>query len=106
MGFVLWEQVESCELDEMWSFVQNKSNQRWLWLAIDHDTREVLAYTFGKRKDKVFRELKALLEPFGISTFYTDDWGSYVAFPILRTVKRNKNTKETTSYATVFENAN
>ena len=77
MGFVLWEQVESCELDEMWSFVQNKGNQRWLWLAIDHDTHEVLAYTFGKRKDNVFRELKALLEPFGISTFYTDDWGSY-----------------------------
>jgi insertion element IS1 protein InsB len=61
----------------MWSFVQNKNNQRWLWLAIDHDTREVLAYTFGKRKDKVFRELKSLLQPFGISTFYTDDWGSY-----------------------------
>jgi insertion element IS1 protein InsB len=73
----LWEQVESAELDEMWSFVQNKGNQRWLWLAIDHATHEVLAYTFGKRKDKVFRELQSLLEPFGITMFYTDDWGSY-----------------------------
>ena len=73
----MWEQVESAELDEMWSFVQNKGNQRWLWLAIDHDTRSVLAYTFGKRKDEVFRELQALLEPFGITMFYTDDWGSY-----------------------------
>ena len=74
---VLWEQVESVELDEMWSFVQNKGNQRWLWLAIDHNTRTVLAYTFGRRKDKVFRELKALLQPFGITMFFTDDWGSY-----------------------------
>ena len=74
---VLWEQVESAELDEMWSFVQNKGNQRWLWLAIDHNTRTVLAYTFGRRKDKVFRELKALLQPFGITMFFTDDWGSY-----------------------------
>ena len=61
----------------MWSFVQNKGNQRWLWLAIDHATHEVLAYTFGKRKDNVFRELQSLLEPFGITMFYTDDWGSY-----------------------------
>lgn len=61
----------------MWSFVQNKGNQRWLWLAIDHATHTVLAYTFGRRKDKVFRELKSLLEPFGITMFYTDDWGSY-----------------------------
>jgi insertion element IS1 protein InsB len=77
VGIVLWEQVEAAELDEMWSFVQNKGNQRWLWLAIDHDTRKILAYTFGKRKDKVFKKLKSLLAPFGITTFYTDDWGSY-----------------------------
>ena len=74
---ILCEQVEAAELDEMWSFVQKKENQRWLWLAIDHNTHTVLAYTFGQRKDKVFKELKSLLEPFGISIFYTDDWGSY-----------------------------
>jgi len=74
---VLWEQVEAAELDEMWSFVGNKGCQRWLWLAIDRKTHAVLAYVFGQRKDKVFRELKALLEPFGIKMFHTDDWGSY-----------------------------
>lgn len=74
---VFWEQIEEAELDEMWSFVKNKDNQRWLWLAIDHNTHVVLAYTFGQRKDKVFKELKVLLEPFGITTFYSDDWGSY-----------------------------
>ena len=31
----------------------------------------------GERKDRVFLELKGLLEPFGISRFYTDDWGAY-----------------------------
>jgi len=61
----------------MWSFVQNKGNPRWLWLAIDHKTRKVLAFVFGRRKDKVFLKLKALLKPFGITTFYTDDWGAY-----------------------------
>jgi insertion element IS1 protein InsB len=29
------------------------------------------------RKDTVFLQLKALLEPFGIHHFYTDGWGTY-----------------------------
>ena len=61
------------ELDEQWSYVGNKSNQRWLWYAVDHATNTVLAYVFGKRKDVVFKELKALLAPFGITRYYTDD---------------------------------
>jgi insertion element IS1 protein InsB len=28
-------------------------------------------------KDAAFIQLKALLEPFGIQTFYTDVWGAY-----------------------------
>ena len=46
--------VEEVELDEMWSFVGKKSNQRWLWHAIDHNTHAVLAYHFGQPKDKAF----------------------------------------------------
>ena len=64
-------------MDEMWSYVGRKGNQRWLWHAIDRETRQVLAYVFGERKDHVFLELKGLLEPFGIKHFYTDDWGAY-----------------------------
>lgn len=44
---------------------------------MDHGTNTVLAYVFGKRKDVVFKELKALLDPLGISRYYTDDWGAY-----------------------------
>lgn len=65
------------ELDEMWSFVQTKANQRWLWHAIDHQSGHVLAYVFGRRKDTVFLQLQALLEPFGITQFSTDGWGAY-----------------------------
>jgi transposase-like protein len=63
------------ELDEQWSFVGNKSNQRWLWYAVDHATNTVLAYVFGKRKDTVFQDLKALLAPLNIGHYYTDGWG-------------------------------
>ena len=65
------------ELDEMWSYVQRKSNPRWLRHAIDHHTGKVLAYVFGRRKDTVFLKLKTLLEPFGITGYYTDGWGAY-----------------------------
>ena len=34
-------------------------------------------YVFGRRKDTVFLKLKALLEPFGITHYYTDGWGAY-----------------------------
>ena len=71
---------EEAELDEQWSFVKKKSNQRWLWYAVDHTTNMVLAYVPGKRKDVVFKQLKSLLDPFGIRRYYTDDWGSYERF--------------------------
>ncbi len=67
----------SSELDEMWSYVCKKANPRWLWHAIDHHTGKVLAYVFGRRKDNVFLKLQQLLEPFGITKFYTDGWGAY-----------------------------
>jgi len=72
------ERAGEAEMDEMWSFVGKKGNQRWLWHAIDHHTGAVLAYVFGRRKDEVFLQLKALLEPFGLTRFYTDHWGAYI----------------------------
>ena len=71
------ERAGEAEMDEMWSFVGNKGNPRWLWHAIDHHTGKVLAYVFGRRKDEVFLQLKALLEPFGLTRYYTDHWGAY-----------------------------
>jgi insertion element IS1 protein InsB len=65
------------EMDEQWSYVGKKSKQRGIWHAIDHVTSTVLAYVFGKRKDEVFKQLKALLQPYNIARYYTDDWGAY-----------------------------
>ena len=71
------QKVESAEMDEMWSFVGKKSQQRWLWHAIDHINGIVLAYVCGAREDEVFLQLKEYLRPFGISRFYTDNAGVY-----------------------------
>ena len=67
----------SSELDEMWSYVHSKANPRWLWHAIDHYTGKVLAYVFGRRQDDVFLKLQQLLDPFGITRYFTDGWGAY-----------------------------
>ncbi len=54
----------------------NKREPRWLWHAIDHQTRQVLADVFGRRKEAVLRVLKQLLQPFGSEHFSTDHWGA------------------------------
>jgi insertion element IS1 protein InsB len=69
--------VEEAEVDEMGSFVGKKREPRWLWHAIGHCSGHVLAYVLGRRKDEVFLKLKSLLEPFGITKYYTDYWGAY-----------------------------
>ena len=74
---VVIQRVEEAEVDEMWSYVGKKREPRWLWHAIDHRSGQVLAYVFGRRKDEVFLKLKGLLEPFGITKYYTDSWGAY-----------------------------
>ena len=71
------ERAGEAEMDEMWSFVRRKTNPRWLWHAIDHQTGKVLAYVFGRRQDEVFLKLQALLEPFGLTHYSTDKWGAY-----------------------------
>lgn len=37
-------------MDEMYSFVGNKNNVVWIWLAIDVETRRIVAVHFGGRE--------------------------------------------------------
>ncbi len=89
-----WEDTKA-EADEMWSFVQKKAQQRWLWYAIDHDSGEILAYVLAPHEDVAFVQLKVLLEPFGITQFYTDGWGTYERYldPSLHTVGKQHTQK-------------
>ncbi|MFI3189258.1 hypothetical protein BCS42_08290 [Crenothrix sp. D3] len=44
------------EEDEMWSFVGNKDNKQWIWIAIDVHTRQVIAFHIGSRDKDAARE--------------------------------------------------
>ena len=37
------------ECDELWSFVGNKQNKQWVWLAFDRDSKEIVGVYIGDR---------------------------------------------------------
>jgi insertion element IS1 protein InsB len=47
------------EEDELWSFVQKKTNPRWVWLAMDKQTRQILAFHIGDRSRDSAKQLWA-----------------------------------------------
>ena len=67
----------TAEVDEFWSFVGNKSNQRWTWYAIDQASGVILAWHNGGRTDADFLCLLGYLSQIPIDKYCTDDWGAY-----------------------------
>ncbi|MGR5377210.1 IS1 family transposase [Vibrio harveyi] len=66
-----------CEVDEQWSFVGNKKNHRWLWYTWEPRYKLIIAHAFGKHNMDALRTLLALLKPFNLSFFFTDDISVY-----------------------------
>jgi len=46
-----------CEADELRSFVGRKYNKKWLWLALDRNSRQVVALFVGDRSEDGARGL-------------------------------------------------
>jgi insertion element IS1 protein InsB len=65
------------EVDEMWSFVEKKRQQRWLWYAFSPKTKQVIGYVRGRRTDQTCQQLLDKLAACQITRFYTDHWESY-----------------------------
>ena len=74
---LIWS-IES-EVDEMWSFVGNKENKQWIWIAMNARSRQIIAFHVGDRSGESARRLWESI-PKGYrdkATFYTDDWQAY-----------------------------
>lgn len=72
------------QCDEAWSFVGNKDNKQWVWLALDRDTREIVGVHIGDRSAQgaqaLWDSLPGIYQQHAIS--YTDFWEAYHAiFP-------------------------
>jgi len=47
----------------MWSFVGNKENKQWIWLALDTKTREIVGVYVGDRSRESAKKLWKSLPP-------------------------------------------
>ncbi len=66
------------ELDELWSFVLQKSNQQWVWIALCRRTRQVVAYYIGDRSEESCRQLWARIPgEYKHCCSFSDFWLAY-----------------------------
>jgi len=67
------------ECDELWSFVGKKKRQKWIWLALNRDTREIVGVAIGSRRRATARKLWASLPAVyrQCAICYTDFWEAY-----------------------------
>ena len=86
------------QCDELWSFVNNKGNKQWVWLALDATTREIVGVYIGARDEGAARELwKSLPAVYReCAVAYTDFWVAYgTVFPSKRHKAVGKETGNT-----------
>ena len=69
------------EADELWSFVGRKRDDWWAWVALDADTRQVVAMACGDRSERTCQCLwDALPEEYRDGAIVcTDFWRAYLA---------------------------
>ena len=67
------------ECDEMWSFIDSKKNEFYIWLAINRNTREIVGCFVGDRTRKSARKLWTSLPDIyqQSAVAYTDFWQAY-----------------------------
>ena len=77
------EKGDALELDELWSFVQKKSQQCWLWVALCRRTRQIVSYTIADRSQEGAMSLREHLPPdYRRRATRSDLWLAYeAAFP-------------------------
>ena len=70
------------EMDEMWSFVQNKGCKCWIWLAICKITKLILGFATGGRGQKTGKKMFDNVSKYtpDDTTYYTDWWEPYTKF--------------------------
>src|SRR5215467_10361313 len=67
------------EADEMWSFVAKKANKQWVWIAMDTQTRQIIAFHVGDRSHESAQQLWANLPAVyrEQAMCYTDQYAVY-----------------------------
>ena len=94
------------QMDAWWSFVDDKGNKQWVWLALDVRTREIVGCHIGDRSKAsalgLWQSMPAVYRQ--CAMVYTDHWEAYKA--VLPSQRHCAVGKETglTSYIERFNN--
>jgi IS1 family transposase len=93
------------QMDELWSFVDDKGNKQWVWLAIDAKTREVIGCHIGDRSLKSAQALWDSLPSVyrQCAKIYTDHWEAYAA---VLPSKRHKSVGKESGLTSYIERLN
>jgi insertion element IS1 protein InsB len=86
------------EADEMWSFVAKKANKQWVWIAMDKQTRHIIAFYVGDRSHESAKQLWANLPAVyrKQATFYTDQYAVYTGvIPVAQHKAITKHARKT-----------
>ena len=74
------EQTPIVEVDELWSFVFSTTIKVWIWIALNRETREVIAYACGDRSEDTCRLLWNRIPPaYKKGIVFSDYWKAYQA---------------------------
>lgn len=66
------------EFDEVWSYVHDKSQERWLWTAISRRTRQIIAWSLGDHSRETFKQLlRKMPDEYRRCVSYSDAWRAY-----------------------------
>ncbi len=67
------------EADEAWSFVVQKANKVWIWVAMHRESRQIIGLHIGDRSaDSALKLWESIPEKFRTKAIvYTDHWEAY-----------------------------
>lgn len=68
---------QTYELDELCTYIQEKTNQCWITYAISRDTKEVIDFSVGNRSNATLKKVTDVLLLSGARKIYTDKLKQY-----------------------------
>lgn len=89
--------IDRIEADELWSFVGNKKNQQWVWIALDITSRQVIAFHVGGRGKRdaliLWEKVPPEFQTFGkvytdLHDAYLDAIPEFQHFPVKKSLAR------------------
>ena len=93
------------QMDELWSFVDRKGNEQWVWIALDATTREIVGLHIGDRSGKsaqaLFGSLPSIYRQCAV--IYTD---RYSAYPTALPSKRHRPVDKDSGFTSYIERFN